>query len=76
MIMNLDIQQVQYCTGGRKKVYQNRTRISVSIHPVRPRDRRQSALDGQAQQLLLSFQAYIVGQEVDDQVRQLIIEPR
>jgi len=76
MIMNMDIQQVKYCTSGRKKVYQNRTRISVSVHPVRPRDRRQSALDGQAQLLLLSFQAYIVGQEIDDSVRQLIIETR
>ena len=76
MIMNLDVRQVQFCTQGRTKVYQNRTRFSVSLHPVKARDRRQTALQGQAQQILLSFQAYIVGQEIDDDLQAAIIEPR
>ena len=76
MIMNIEVKEVQYCAGGRKKVYQNRTLISASVHPVRARDRRPATIKGQAQQVLLSFQSYIVGQEVDDEIRSLIILPR
>ncbi len=76
MIMNMDIHQVQFCLQGRSMVYQNRTKFVVGLFPVKSRDRRQAALQGQAHQILLSFQAYIVGQEIDDQLRLKIIEPR
>jgi diguanylate cyclase (GGDEF)-like protein/PAS domain S-box-containing protein len=76
MIMDVHIQEVQFCTQGRTKVYQNRTKMMVYLYPVKTRDRRRASLEGQAQQLLLSFQAYIVGQEINDELRLSIIEPR
>jgi diguanylate cyclase (GGDEF)-like protein/PAS domain S-box-containing protein len=76
MIMKIYIEEVQYCTQSRTKVYQNRTKMSVQLYPVKTRDRRRDSLEGQAHQLLLSFQAYIVGQVIDDELRLCIIEPR
>lgn len=77
MLMDVEIQTVQVCTTSRnQKSYQNRTRFKVSVQPVRARDRRSAALQGQAQRLLRSFQAYLVAQEIDGELRRLIIEPR
>ncbi len=75
MILNVQFQDVKFCTA-RTKVYQNRTKFNVSIHPVKPRDRRQTVIAGQAHQIMLSFQAYIVGQEIDDELAKAIILPR
>jgi diguanylate cyclase (GGDEF)-like protein len=76
MIMNIHVQDVQFGTSGRTKVYQNRTQFRVTIHPVKPRDRRHTVVAGQARQIMLSFQSYIVGQEIDDELRASIILPR
>jgi diguanylate cyclase (GGDEF)-like protein/PAS domain S-box-containing protein len=76
MLMNVKVLNVQVCTTGRSKVYQNRTKFSVTIHPVKSRDRRQSVIEGQARQLILSFQAYVVGQEIDESLKASIILPR
>ncbi len=75
MLLNIKMQSVKFCTN-RTKVYQNRTLFNVTIHPVKPRDRRQTVIAGQAHQIMLSFQAYIVGQEIDEELRQSIIMPR
>jgi hypothetical protein len=76
MLMNVRVQNVQVCTSGRSKVYQNRSKFTVAIYPVKPRDRRQSVIEGQAHQIMLSFQAYIVGQEIDEVLKASIILPR
>jgi diguanylate cyclase (GGDEF)-like protein len=76
MLMQVDIQQVEFFTSGRNRAYQSRTKFAVQLHPVRPRDRRHSVIEGQAHQILLSFQAYIVGEEIDEQLRKSIILPR
>lgn len=76
MLLNVKIQHVQFSQAGRSRTYQNRTKFTVTIHPVKPRDRRQSVIEGQARQLILSFQAYIVGQEIDDKLQESIILPR
>lgn len=76
MILNIDFVEVQYRSQARNAAYQSRTKFSVSFCPVKSRDRRQSAFEGQAHQLLLSFQAYIVGQEIDEQLKLAINEPR
>ncbi|MBX3423748.1 MAG: diguanylate cyclase [Pirellulaceae bacterium] len=76
LLMNIKIQNVKYCSNGRNTVYQDRTLMLVTMHPVKSRDRRLSSLEGQAQQVLLSFQAYMVAEEVDDELRPSIIKPR
>lgn len=77
MLMDVTIEKVDFKMKGRmQQTYQSRTRFTVSIRAVRARDRRSTVLQGQASQLLQSFQAYMVAQEIDDELRQLIIEPR
>ncbi|HAC89248.1 MAG TPA: hypothetical protein DCF63_01250 [Planctomycetaceae bacterium] len=76
MILNIDFLEVQYRSQARNAAYQSRTKFTVSFCPVKSRDRRQSAFEGQAHQILLSFQAYIVGQEIDEQLKLAINEPR
>lgn len=76
MILEANVQTVDILSEGRTKAYQSRTRFIVSVKPVRARDRRLSTLSGQARQLLASFQAYLVAQEVDDELSKKIIEPR
>ena len=77
MLMDVAIEKVDFRMNGRNQhSYQSRTRFTVSIRAVRARDRRSSVLQGQASQLLQSFQAYMVAQEIDDELSQLIIEPR
>ncbi len=76
MLMEVGIQSVQIRSGGRQATYQSRTKFSVSVSPVRARDRRSASLTGQAHQLLQSFQAYLVAQEIDQDLAQRIIEPR
>ena len=76
MILEVKVQTVDVLSEGRKKTYQSRTRFIVTVRPLRARDRRISALCGQAKQLLASFQAYLVAQEVDEALAKKIIEPR
>lgn len=77
MLMDVTIEKVDFRVNGRlQQTYQSRTRFTVSIRAVRARDRRSAVLQGQASQLLQSFQAYMVAQEIDDELKQLIIEPR
>lgn len=76
MLMDVSICNVEVCSHGRQKTYQRRTKFSVTIRPMRARDRRSESLKGQAGHLLNSFQAYLVAQEIDDELEQMIIEPR
>jgi diguanylate cyclase (GGDEF)-like protein len=77
MIVNVGIKDVQFsCRTDRGTVYQTRTLLDVAVRPYRARDRRSASLRDQAMQLLLSFQSYVVAQEVNDDLRRSIIEPR
>ncbi len=76
MLLDVFIQDVQLCCTDQQQTYQKRTMFVVAVRPLRARDRRSDFLRGQAQRLLQSFQAYLVAQEIDDDLRQLIIEPR
>lgn len=76
MVLEVNIQTVDVLSEGRTQTYQSRTRFTVVVKPVRSRDRRLSTLSGQARQLLASFQAYLVAQEVDEELGKKIIEPR
>jgi diguanylate cyclase (GGDEF)-like protein/PAS domain S-box-containing protein len=76
LIMDVVVQEVQFCTLSRAKVYQNRTKFQVKLFTDKTRDRRKSSFEGQAKLLLQSFQAYIGGQQIDEELRLSIIEPR
>jgi diguanylate cyclase (GGDEF)-like protein len=76
MLLDVSIQDVEVCLPGRQHAYQQRTKFVVAVTPLKARDRRSDYLRGQAQRLLSSFQAYLVAELIDDEMRQLIIEPR
>ncbi|MEZ6136938.1 MAG: diguanylate cyclase [Pirellulaceae bacterium] len=76
ILLDIRVQGVQVFTHGRNKAYQNRTKFKVSARPVKTRDRRADILLGQVHQILYSFQAYMVAQEIDENLRLSIIEPR
>lgn len=76
LLMDIEMQSVQICTPGRQKTYQNRERFHVTIRPVKSRDRRSAALVGQADQVLKTLQAYLVAQEITEELQASIIEPR
>ncbi len=75
MLMEVGIHPVDY-RSPRSTTYQSKTKFHVSIRPVKARDRRAEALQGQAGQLLASFNSYLVAQEITDEIRESIIEPR
>jgi diguanylate cyclase (GGDEF)-like protein len=77
MLLQVKITAVQIrCGNGARSDYQNRTKFDASVIAYRARDRRSDSLIGQANQLLQSFQSYLVAQPVDDELRAQIIEPR
>ncbi|MCA9192446.1 MAG: diguanylate cyclase [Planctomycetales bacterium] len=76
MEMDIQVKSVQVVAQGRMKTYQNRTLFVVRLNPIRPRDRRASNMEGVAQQFFTSFQSYLVAQEVDEDLKRSIIEPR
>ncbi len=76
IMLDVHLQSVQVCANGRSKTYQNRTKFTVSARPVKSRDRRTAFLMGQINQILHSFQAYLVAQAIDSELKANIIEPR
>lgn len=77
MVLDITCTQVNYRIGKVGQTnYQNRTMFTVKVTPHRARDRRLESLEGQAAQVLSSFASYIVAQEIDDDMRKNIIEPR
>lgn len=76
LLLSIHVQGVQFVTKGQSNAYQNRTRFSVSAKPVKSRDRRSSLILGQIDQVLHSFQAYVVAQPIDAALKASIIEPR
>ncbi|MFN3191615.1 MAG: diguanylate cyclase domain-containing protein [Aureliella sp.] len=77
MILSVSITSVNVaCGSGIRSDYQSRTKFAVTVCPYRARDRRSDSLLGQANQLLQSFQSYLVAEEIDDEMRTRIIEPR
>jgi diguanylate cyclase (GGDEF)-like protein len=75
MIMDVSIAPVDY-RAPRTNTYQSKTMLEIIIRPVRARDRRSDALLGQAQQLLASFNSYLVTQEITEDMRARIIQAR
>jgi diguanylate cyclase (GGDEF)-like protein/PAS domain S-box-containing protein len=68
MLMEVTIIPVDYRIP-RTNSYQSKTKLDIVIRSVNPRDRRQTALLGQANQLLFSFNSYLVGQVITDEMR-------
>jgi diguanylate cyclase (GGDEF)-like protein/PAS domain S-box-containing protein len=75
MIMDVTIKPVDY-RNPRTNNYQSKTKLEIVIRSVNPRDRRQTALLGQANQLLASFNSYLVAQVITDEMRSAIAERR
>ncbi|GAB5403554.1 MAG: diguanylate cyclase [Aureliella sp.] len=75
LLVEIDILAVEY-RRGKGSEYQSRTKLSVSIRPVRSRDRRKDAVLNQAKQLLVSIGSYLVTQEITPELEANIIEPR
>ena len=77
MLMRIEIKEVQFDCGARGRTsYQNRTLFEVTVLPHRARDRREGSLRNQAVQLLISFQAYLAAEAIDQDLRSKIIMPR
>ncbi len=75
MIMIVTIKPVDY-RNPRTNSYQSKTKLDIAIRSVNPRDRRRAALLGQANQLLFSFNSYLVTQTITDEMRAAIAEHR
>ncbi len=75
MIMQVTVKPVDY-RNPRSNSYQSKTKLEIVIRSVNPRDRRQTALLGQANQLLFSFNSYLVAQVITDEMRSAITEQR
>ncbi len=75
MIMDIEVKPVDY-RNPRTNAYQSKTKLVVAIRPANARDRRQSALVGQANQLLASFNSYLVTQVITEDMRSALAEYR
>lgn len=75
MIMEVTVKPVDY-RNPRTNAYQSKTKLDILIRTASARDRRESALMGQANQLLNSFNSYLVTQIITDEIRAAIAEPR
>ncbi len=75
MIMEVAVKPVDY-RNPRTNAYQSKTKLEIVIRAINARDRRGSTLLGQANQLLTSFNSYLVGQEITDEMRSAIAEHR
>ncbi len=75
LLVGLGFLAVEY-RRGKSAQYQSRTKLTVSIRPVRTRDRRQDALTCQAKQLLAGVGSYMVTQEITPELATNILEPR
>lgn len=74
LLVEIHVTPVEFRTA--RDTYQSKTLLDVTISPVRSRDRRQAALQNQANMLLISIGSYIVAQQVTDELKARIIEPR
>ncbi|MCA9134638.1 MAG: diguanylate cyclase, partial [Planctomycetales bacterium] len=68
MLMDVTFKGVDY-RNPRTNAYQSQTKLVVAIRAVKARDRRAASLRGQANQLLASFNSYLVTQEITDDIR-------
>jgi diguanylate cyclase (GGDEF)-like protein/PAS domain S-box-containing protein/putative nucleotidyltransferase with HDIG domain len=75
MLMEVTFQPVDYRTS-RTNAFQSKTKLSIVIRPAKARDRRSDVLLGQATQLLVSFNSYLVAQEITDEMREFIVDAR
>ena len=75
MLLEVTITPVDY-RSPRTSHYLHKTKLAIDIRAVNPRDRRQTALLGQANQLLFSFDSYLVAQPITEDMRLAINEHR
>lgn len=75
MIMEVSVKPVDY-RNPRTNTYQSKTKLDIVIRSINPRDRRGTALQGQANQLMVSFNSYLVTQPITDEMRSAIAEHR
>lgn len=75
LLVEFGIMPVEY-RRAKGSEYQRRTKLTVSIRPVRSRDRRHAVIVNQAKQLLVSIGSYLVTQQITAEMKASIIEPR
>ncbi len=75
MIMEVTIKPVDY-RNPRTNAYQSKTKLDIVIRSINSRDRRTETLLGHANQLLFSFNSYLVTQAITDDIRDGIAERR
>ncbi len=76
LLMDVLIEQVEVRLTGRIKGLSVQTRFKIKIQAAKARDRRLASSLNQANQLLSSFKAYLLAQDITDELRAQIIEPR
>lgn len=76
MLIEIKMEPVDVRTQGRVSALASRCRLWVKVRTARPRDRRLSNIHQEALRLLVSFQAYLVAQEVTDDLRENIFRAR
>jgi diguanylate cyclase (GGDEF)-like protein/PAS domain S-box-containing protein len=76
LFMDVVIEQVDVRNLGRVKGLSTYTRFKVKIQAARARDRRLANTLTQASHLVASFKSYLLAQELTDEMRAQIVEPR
>lgn len=76
LLIDVRLEQVEVKPAGARGSIQCQTRLWVTIRAAKARDRRIANILAQATQLLISFRSYLLAQELTEEQRELIIEPR
>ncbi len=71
--IKLTLKDVERTGGNRNQGFQTMTQLRVDIYSVRNRDRRTEAIVDQANRLRLSFQSFLIAQEIDESTRKNLI---
>ncbi len=76
LLMDVLIEQVDVRQTGRVKGLSTQTRFNIKVQAAKARDRRLASSLNQATQLLSSFKSYLLAQDITEELRAQIIEPR
>jgi diguanylate cyclase (GGDEF)-like protein/PAS domain S-box-containing protein len=76
LLIDVRLEQVELKPTGKRGSIQCHTRLWVTIRAAKARDRRIANILTQATQVLISFRSYLLAQELSEEQKELIIEPR
>jgi diguanylate cyclase (GGDEF)-like protein len=76
LLIDVRFEQVEVRPAGQRGSIQCQTRLWVTIRAAKVRDRRLANILTQATQLLISFKSYLLAQELTEDMKTYIIEPR